>query len=62
VRAGDRRTWAISDGARQAVEDVLVESPELRTPALDALLAASWLATRPAAPAEPPHVPAEPGP
>ena len=62
VRAGDRVSWPVSEGARRSVEAVLLETPELRTPALDALLRSDRLATAPAAPAQPHHVPVAPSP
>jgi len=61
VRTAAAVSWSVHTGARLAVLMVVQTRPDLRTPALDAVLAADRLALLTAAPAEPPHVPAEPG-
>ena len=62
VRAAAAVSWSVWTGARLAVLMVVQGHPDLRTPALDAVLAADRLALLAAAPAGEVHVPAEPGP
>lgn len=62
VRTAAAVSWPVHEGARLAVRMVVQTRPELRTPALDAVLAADRLALLAAAPAGVAHVPAEPGP
>jgi len=62
VRTAAAVSWPVHEGARLAVRMVVQSHPELRSPALDAVLAADRLALVAAAPAGVEHVPAEPGP
>ena len=60
VRTAAAVSWPVHEGARLAVRMVVQTHPALRTPELDAVLAADRLALVAAGPAEPPHVPAAP--
>ena len=62
VRTAAAVSWPVHEGARLAVRMVVQSRPELRSPELDAVLAADRLALLAAAPAGEVHVPAEPGP
>ncbi len=61
VRTAAAVSWPAWEGARLAVRMVVQCHPTLRTPELDAVLAADRLALLVAAPAGEVHVPAEPG-
>ena len=58
VRTAASVSWSVWTGARLAVRMVVQTRPELRSPELDAVLAADRLALVAAAPAGEVHVPA----
>ena len=55
VRTAAAVSWPVHEGARLAVRMVVQTHPALRTPELDAVLAADRLALVAAAPAGEPH-------